>query len=103
MSVRIRHITVDCANPYELSLFWGAVTGFEEEADGPNEPGEDEALLLSPDGSLGILFVQGPESKTVKNRIHLDFQPTGATRDAEVERTSRGRGGRTLTLGEGTG
>lgn len=27
-----------------------------------------------------------PESKTLKNRVHLDVQPTDGTRDEEVER-----------------
>jgi predicted enzyme related to lactoylglutathione lyase len=27
-----------------------------------------------------------PESKTVKNRVHLDLMPTDRTRDEEVER-----------------
>jgi predicted enzyme related to lactoylglutathione lyase len=86
MSVRIRHITIDCADPYQLALFWGSVTGYTEEAAGPNLPGQDEALIQAPDGSAGLLFIQVPEAKSVKNRVHFDFQPTGATRDEEVDR-----------------
>jgi hypothetical protein len=32
----------------------------------------------------GLLFVNVPEPKTVKNRLHLDFRPED--RDGEVER-----------------
>ena len=38
MSVRIRHITIDCANPYELSLFWSALTGYGEHPEDGNHP-----------------------------------------------------------------
>lgn len=34
----------------------------------------------------GILFIRVPEAKTVKNRVHLDWQPTERSRDDEVER-----------------
>jgi hypothetical protein len=33
-----------------------------------------------------VLFIQVPEAKSVKNRIHFDLRPTDRTRDAEVER-----------------
>jgi len=40
----------------------------------------DQALLISPDGSLNLLFIAGPDLKTVKNRMHLDLRPTDRTR-----------------------
>jgi hypothetical protein len=86
MTVRIRHITVDCAKCYDLSLFWAAVTGFHEDPDDPNLPEHTEAALQAPDGSTGMLFIQVPEGKTGKNRIHLDLQPTDAGRDEEIQR-----------------
>ena len=36
----------------------------------------------------GMLFVQVPEPKTVKNRMHLDLGPADHTRDVEVARLS---------------
>jgi Glyoxalase-like domain len=33
-----------------------------------------------------LLFEKLPEAKSAKNRIHLDLQPVGRTRDEEVER-----------------
>ncbi|GAA3218023.1 VOC family protein [Dactylosporangium siamense] len=86
MTVRIRHITVDCAKCYDLSLFWSALTGFRENPDDPNLPEHTEAVIEAPDGSAAMLFVQVPEGKAGKNRIHLDLQPTDATRDEEVQR-----------------
>ena len=82
----LRHITVDCADPYRLAQFWSAVTGYREDPADPNRPDQDEALIQAPDGSAGLLFIRVPEAKSVKNRVHLDVQPTDATRDEEVER-----------------
>lgn len=89
MTVRIRTITFDCAEPYRLSLFWSRVTGFGEDPGDPNLPGQDEALLLGPGGTPNLLFVRVPEPKRVKNRVHLDLSPLESApraRDAEMAR-----------------
>jgi Glyoxalase-like domain len=89
MSVRIRTITFDSAEPYQLSLFWTQVTGYTEDPDDPNLPEQDEAALLGPDGTPNLLFVRVPEGKQVKNRVHLDLTPPEhgpAARDAEMAR-----------------
>ncbi|SHN44632.1 VOC family protein [Cryptosporangium aurantiacum] len=86
MSVRVRHITVDSADPYTLAQFWSKVTGFTEDPEDGNAPDDPEALLLSPGDGPDLLFVTVPERKAGKNRIHLDLQPTEGTRDEEVER-----------------
>ena len=49
-----------------------------------DEPGDPEALVQTPAGTL--LFVTVPEAKASKNRVHLDLQPTDRSRDEEVER-----------------
>src|SRR5689334_4441315 len=51
MTVRIRTITVDCADPYLLAGFWSQVTGYREDPENSNHPDDPEGLLLSPDGS----------------------------------------------------
>ena len=86
MSVRIKTITFDCADPYRLSLFWTELTGYREDPDDPNAPEHTECLLVAPDGGPGLLFIAVPDGKRVKNRVHLDFQPLDRLRDAEVER-----------------
>jgi predicted enzyme related to lactoylglutathione lyase len=81
----IRHITVDCADPYSLSEFWSQVTGYPRHPD--SEPGGETALLVAPDGEgPGILFVRVPEGKSGKNRLHLDLQPTDCRRDEQVDK-----------------
>ncbi len=86
MAIRIRNITLDCADPFTLANFWAEVTGFGEDPDNGNEPDDPEALLLAPDGSLALLFIGVPDRKAVKNRVHLDLVPTDRPRDAEVDR-----------------
>jgi hypothetical protein len=86
MTARIKSITVDCADHVALAEFWSQVTGFEEDPDDPNNPGDPAWGIVSADGSLHLLFVPVPEPKTVKNRVHLDIVPLDRTRDEEVER-----------------
>jgi predicted enzyme related to lactoylglutathione lyase len=85
MSSSIRWISYDCADPYPLSRFYAAVTGWP--TDDEDQPDHDECAVLPPSpGHPGLLFTRVPEGKTVKNRLHLDLQPTDRTRDEEVER-----------------
>ncbi|GHB13611.1 MULTISPECIES: VOC family protein [Streptomyces] len=82
MTSLVQHITIDCADAYELALFWAEVLGSSLSDD--DRPGDPEALVAAPGAAL--LFVTVPESKSVKNRIHLDLRPEDRGRDAEVER-----------------
>ena len=86
MTARIAHTSVDCRDAYTLSLFWSAVLGFAEDPDDPNEPGHDECMIAAPDGGQRLLFIEVPEGKTVKNRLHLDLEPVEGTRDDELRR-----------------
>jgi predicted enzyme related to lactoylglutathione lyase len=83
MSSLVRHVTIDCADAYKLASFWAEVLGSAVSDD--DVPGDPEALV-STAGGLGVLFIQVPESKKVKNRVHLDIQPQDRTRDEETER-----------------
>jgi predicted enzyme related to lactoylglutathione lyase len=80
----LRHITIDSGNPYELAQFWSTFTGWPI-ADG-DVPGDDEVLVVAPSPVPGMLFIAVPESKTDKNRVHIDWVPTERTRDEEVDR-----------------
>ncbi|GAA1268617.1 VOC family protein [Saccharothrix xinjiangensis] len=82
MTSLLNHITFDCRDAYELAKFWGLVTGRPLADD--DHPGDPEAYIAMPSGP-GLLFVQVPDEKAVKNRVHLDLRPD-TTRDAEVER-----------------
>ncbi|MFG3303157.1 VOC family protein [Micromonospora chersina] len=80
----LRHLTIDCADPYRLATFWSEATGWP--VSDVDEPGDDEVLVEAPSPVPGILFIRVPEAKTVKNRVHFDWQPTERGRDEEVKR-----------------
>ena len=86
MTSFVSHTTVDCHHAYELSEWWKGLLGYVDVEDDPNEPGHDECMILDPDTGHAILFIEVPEGKTIKNRLHLDLTPTDRSRDEEVDR-----------------
>lgn len=84
MNNLIRHITIDCADPYALGTFWAEALGSTLAQD--DRPGDPEALVELGSDVPNLLFVQVPEPKTVKNRVHLDLMPLRHSRDEEIER-----------------
>jgi predicted enzyme related to lactoylglutathione lyase len=86
MAARISHTSVDSTDAYAQAQFWAQVLGFGPEPGQPDEPGDEECLIVSPDGSQRLLFIQVPETKQVKNRLHLDLVPVDGTRDTELAR-----------------
>lgn len=86
MVSRISHTTFDCRDAYALSTFWKSVLGYTDVPGDPNEAGDEECMIIPPNGEQKLLFVEVPESKRVKNRVHLDLQPTDRDRDDEIER-----------------
>jgi predicted enzyme related to lactoylglutathione lyase len=55
-------VTIDCADPERLSRFWAEALGWRQRGSHRAEP---------PDGGIFLEFIEVPESKTVKNRVHL--------------------------------
>ena len=87
MTSRISHTSVDARDACAQSVWWADVLGWREDPEDPNQPGDEECMIFSPDGRSRLLFIEVPEGKQVKNRLHLDLRPTdGATREQEVER-----------------
>jgi hypothetical protein len=87
MTAFISHTSVDCANAYELSEWWKQVLGYVDVAGDPNLPGHDECMILSPETQHRLLFIEVPDAKQVKNRLHFDLRPAGGvTRDVELSR-----------------
>lgn len=82
----ISHTTFDCLDAYAQSLFWGRVLGFAPDADDPDGPGDEECMIFSPDRTQRLLFIEVPDVKQVKNRLHLDLVPADGTRDQELSR-----------------
>lgn len=86
MTSLIAHTSVDCRSAYPLSEWWKKVLGYVDEADDPNDPGDEECMIVRPDGEHRILFIEVPEAKQTKNRLHFDLRPSDGTRDDEVAR-----------------
>ncbi len=86
MTALISHTSIDSLDAYAMSVFWGEVLGFAEAPDDPNEAGDEECMILSADGGHRLLFIEVPDPKQVKNRLHLDLKPAEGTREGELER-----------------
>ena len=90
MASKFTELAIDCADPAGLARFWCAVLDYEVQDD------DGIVTIGSPvvrDGKdrLGpvpptLTFAHVPEGKTVKNRLHLDVNPTDREQDDEVRR-----------------
>ena len=80
----IAHTSIDCADAYALSQWWKRLLGYVDLPDDPNAPGHEECMIQRPDGGHRVLFIEVPEGKQVKNRVHFDLRPDERTRDQEV-------------------
>ncbi|MEU9086202.1 VOC family protein [Streptomyces sp. NPDC048357] len=78
----LQNVAIDCADAYELARFWSSVTGRPVPPDA--RPGDRETEVLLAEGPV-LYFNQVPETKTIKNRIHLCLRPE-TSRDQEVDR-----------------
>jgi hypothetical protein len=89
MACRIVSMPVDCTDAPMLARFWAEVLGWEVTSSGwqRTEHGPDGVSIAPPDGGpFAIDFRWTPDSKTAKNRIHLDLNPTDREQPAELER-----------------
>ncbi len=96
MTCFVSHTTVDCADAYGLSEWWKRLLDYEDLPDDPNAPGHPECAIHDPRTGHEILFLEVPEAKSAKNRLHFDLRPRTGTRDEEVERV-RGLGAREVS------
>lgn len=86
MGCLVSHTTVDCRNAYDLSEWWKSLLGYVDLEGDPNQPGYGECMIQDPEKGHRILFVEVPEEKQVKNRLHFDLRPRESSRDEEVQR-----------------
>ena len=89
MASKVDTVTIDCADASRLAGFWSAALGYEIE-----DVDDDGALIQDPTArGVAVYFQIVPESKSVKNRVHLDLRPPESMAE-EVERlTSLGASG----------
>ncbi len=86
MTSRISHTTFDSRNAYAQSVWWAKVLDMSEDPADPNLPGHEECMIFTPNGRQRVLFIEVPDTKEIKNRLHFDIRPTHVTRDEEIER-----------------
>lgn len=77
----IKHVTVDCAQPRQLAVWWATLLDWDVGHD------SCDYVVIADRSSTGtaIGFIRVPECKSGKNRWHLDLAVTG-TWDAAVSR-----------------
>jgi hypothetical protein len=86
MTSLISHTSVDCSDAFALSEWWKQVLGYVDIDGDPNAPGHEECMIRSAETGHQVLFIEVPDTKQVKNRLHFDLRPVDGTRDEEVAR-----------------
>jgi hypothetical protein len=94
VSLEWEQTTVDARDPRALGSWWREALGWVVVNDDP----EEFEIRPAADRLPGLLFLHVADSKTTKNRLHLDLRPDD--RDAEVERL-RGLGATQADIGQG--
>jgi predicted enzyme related to lactoylglutathione lyase len=84
MSLHVAAITFDCSNALTLAGFWSAAVGRPVDSEGDMAASEFFARIPGEGTDPLMMFIQVPEGKTAKNRVHLDMNADN--RAAEVER-----------------
>jgi hypothetical protein len=99
MDIRIQCLCIDSTDPRKIASFWEEALGWRRTFDE-----EDQVVLEPPEGSPedglvpDLLFLRVPETKAVKNRLHLDLRPKDQA--AEVARLGA-LGARRVDIGQG--
>ena len=83
MALGLDSVTFDCADVMRVARFWADALGWE--LDPESEPDGARVVRDPSRRSDSLYFQPVPESKVVKNRLHLDLRATGSM-VAEVER-----------------
>jgi predicted enzyme related to lactoylglutathione lyase len=81
----ILNVTFDCADAESVALFWSEATRWPRaKVDMPGNP----YWLVGPDDAAHprLVFVEVPEAKSIKNRVHLDLLPQDGSQEQEVSR-----------------
>jgi predicted enzyme related to lactoylglutathione lyase len=94
MGSSVHQVTIDSSDPSGLASFWEQVLDYRRTYE------DGDMVEIEPRDGAGnaLLFLKVPDSKKVKNRIHLDLKPTD--QDAEVERV-KSLGATEVDIGQG--
>ena len=105
MASKLTELAIDCAEPAGLARFWCAVLDYEvqDEQDGVvtiGSPSVPEGRSRPGPVPPTVTFAPVPDGKSVKNRLHIDLNPTDREQDAEVRRLIA-LGARRVDVGQG--
>jgi hypothetical protein len=105
MTRTFTELAIDCADPNGLARFWCSVLADEVQDDDDGIVTIGSPMVPAGKHHLGpvpprLTFAHVPEPKTVKNRLHLDLNPTDREQDDEVRRLL-GLGARHADVGQG--
>jgi len=82
MPLQLHHIVIDTHDLPNLARFWTAALGWKVLSER-----EHEIVIGTDDNApVGICFMPVTDSKTVKNRLHLDLTTSADDRDQEIDR-----------------
>jgi glyoxalase superfamily protein len=105
MTSRFNELIIDAHNTRALAQFWCEVLGYTiTDSDdevieiAPTKP-TVEALRAGPIPTP-LVFVPVPESKTIKNRLHIDVSPIDRSQSEEVARLEA-LGAKQIDIGQG--
>jgi hypothetical protein len=85
VSARFSELCIDARDAWALADWWASV--FEVPVDEKTEEdGAKLAVVKPPDSVREIVFIDVPESKTIKNRLHLDLRAHGCDQATELQR-----------------
>jgi hypothetical protein len=105
MAACVSHTTINCLDAYEVSEWWKRILDYTDVPGDPNEPGDEECLIVDARMGHRLLFVGVADLQDPVGRIHLDLAPTDLTRDEEIVRAlglgAREVADRRLTDGSG--
>jgi predicted enzyme related to lactoylglutathione lyase len=100
MSLGIQCLCIDTIDPRGLATFWEQALGWRRTYDEPGEVAIEPQEGSPEEGVVpDLLFLKVPETKAVKNRLHLDLRPDDQA--AEVERLEA-LGARRADVGQGS-
>jgi hypothetical protein len=102
---RFSELIVDCRDPEKLAEVWCAVLDYHV-IDRHEDAVEIAAAQPTAAGIWAepvpptLVFIRVPESKTVKNRLHIDVSPIDGEQQHEVDRLMQ-LGARPVDIGQG--
>ena len=100
MALRLVQVNFKARDDSAVGRFWAEALGWSVSSEEPGVTNVEPVGFAYPDPvAVCIDVLAVPESKTVKNRVHIDLTTSAADRDREIERLL-GLGARRVDIGQ---